>query len=244
MALYSGLSAAADELRIAAASDLRFAMKELVQLFQLSHTEVKIEVVYGSSGKLATQIQNGAPFDIFFSADISYPRLLSENTFTASPVYTYAFGHIVVWSMNQNVELQDLVRPDVKKIAIANPQHAPYGHRAQEALEAIGIWTNIQDKLVMGENISQTAQFVESGAADAGIVARSIVMSPAMSGKGAWTLIDENLHAPLEQGFAVLKRAAENQLAFRFASFISSPEAKDVLEKYGFEIPRGNNSTL
>jgi len=240
----SGPQSIAGEIRIAAASDLRFAMDELVLLFQSNHAEDKIEVVYGSSGKLSTQIQNGAPFDMFFSADISYPRLLSEHNLTASPVSTYAVGHIVVWSMNQKLELSDLVRPEVKKVAIANPQHAPYGRRAQEALESIGLWTNIQDKLVMGENISQTAQFVESGAADAGIVAGSIVMSPMINGKGEWTLIDDKLHEPLEQGYAVLKRAAENQLAFQFAAFISSPEAKDVLKKYGFELPEVKVSPL
>jgi len=234
---FSVANARAGQIRIAAASDLRYAMDEIVSAFQAEFPEDKVDVTFGSSGKFATQIQQGAPFDLYFSADISYPRQLESEGLAASPVYPYAIGRIVLWSMKKELQLTELIDKSVKRIAIANYRHAPYGQRAKEALESIGVWDLIAEKLVMGDNISQAAQYVETGAADAGIVALSLVLSPALKDKGHWMLIDELFHEPLVQGFVITKNAMDHDLAKTFADFMSRTETIEVLKKYGFTLP-------
>lgn len=237
LACISVAPADAGQIRIAAASDLRYAMDEIVQAFRSEFPDEKVDVTYGSSGKFATQIQEGAPFDLYFSADISYPRQLEEKGLAASPVYPYAVGRIVLWSIKRELLLTELIDKSVKRIAIANYRHAPYGQRAKEALESIGIWELIAEKLVMGDNIAQAAQFVETGAADAGIIALSLVMSPALKDKGHWILIDELFHKPLEQGFVITRYAADNELAKTFAEYMSRTETIKILKDYGFTLP-------
>lgn len=230
----------AGELTIAAAADLKFALAEVVADFSAQHPADNIEIIYGSSGKFLTQIENGAPFDLYFSADIAYPRELESKGLAASTTTPYAVGRIVLWSLKPEltkITLKQLPNVAIRKFAIANPLHAPYGQRAQEALQQAGVWQVMQAKLVLGENIAQTAQFVESGAADAGIIALSLVMSPTMQGKGAWTLIPSEWHAPLEQGFVITQRAAKNPLAKQFADYISSEPARVVMRRYGFTLP-------
>lgn len=225
-------------ITVAAASDLKFALDGIVAEFQAAHPGDRVEVVYGSSGKFAAQIRNGAPFDLYFSADIAYPRLLEREGLTAGPARAYAFGRLVLWSLGaQPQELRDLAAPAYRRIAIANPLHAPYGARAREALERAGVWAAVEPRLVYGENIAQAAQFVESGAADAGIVALSLVLGPNLRDQGRWILVPEALHSPLEQGYVVLRRAGDDPLARRFAEHMSGPAARAALERYGFALP-------
>lgn len=232
--------AGAATLTIAAAADLKFAMAGVVENFRAQHPGNSIEVIYGSSGKFHTQIANGAPFDLFFSADISYPRELARQGLTADAPRLYAVGRIVLWSLKPSlagIDLNALPQSVFNKFAIAQPLHAPYGKRAQEALQHAGVWEALQGKLVLGENIAHTAQFIDSGAADAGIVALSLVLSPVMQGKGAWTLIPAQWHTPLEQGYVILARARDNALAKSFAEYVNAEPARKVMRRYGFVLP-------
>lgn len=231
---------AADKITIAAAADLRFAMDEIIKQFRITQPADSIEVTYGSSGKFFTQIQQGAPYDLFFSADIGYPRELEKSGLAGGPATPYATGRIVLWSPSRDASrmtLKDLADPSIRKIAIANPQHAPYGKRAAEALKALSLWEAVSAKAVYGENISQTAQFVQTGNAEVGIIALSLAINPALAEKGTYYLIPDNLHQPLEQGFVILKRAGDKELAKRFAAHMGKPEARAVMKRYGFMLP-------
>jgi len=231
---------AAEKLTIAAASDLKFCLDEIVGSFKKNHAGADVEVTYGSSGNFKTQIEQGAPFDLFFSADIEFPRALAKAGFAASEVERYAIGRIVLWSATLDASklgIADLTRSDIRKIAIANPQHAPYGNRADEALRASGVWEKVEPKLVLGENIAQTAQFVQSGNAQVGIIALSLVLSPEMAGKGTYSLVPDSLHKPLEQGFMMTKRAADNPLARAFADYMRQSETRQLMAGYGFALP-------
>lgn len=233
-------SSAADRITIAAAADLKFAMDAIAHAFRATHPKSQVDVIYGSSGKFHTQIQQGAPFDLYFSADIGFPRGLEEKGLAATPTQAYAIGRIVLWSPVMDatrITLRDLTDPRIRKIAIANPRHAPYGRRAEEALRATGIWNELQGKLVMGENIAQTAQFVQTGNAEIGIIALALALNPTLVQAGGYHLIDEKLHAPLEQGFIVTTRAKDNALAHQFAEFMTTPEARAIMVHYGFVLP-------
>ena len=228
------------KILIAAASDLKFALDSMVTIFKKNNSGT-VDVTYGSSGKLSEQISNGAPFDIFFSADINYPRQLKEKGLTASEDYLYGIGRIVLWSKkldpNKN-GMNSLVSPSIKKIAIANPVHAPYGKRAEEALTYYKLLEKVKSKLVYGENISQTAQFITTGAADIGIVALSLAVSPNMKKEGGkYYLIPENSHKPLEQGAVITRNGKGNDLAKDFMEFIKSDTANKILFHFGFTKP-------
>lgn len=230
----------AEKITIAAAADLKFAMDEIVSAYKKSNAADDIEVIYGSSGKFNTQMQQGAPFDLFFSADITYPRELAKNGLAASEVKPYAIGRIVLWSNGMDASkmtLDSLTDPKIAHIAIANPKHAPYGKRADEALRSSGLWGKVEPKLVYGENIANTAQFVQTGNAQVGVIALSLALNPELSTKGGYYLIPDKLHAPLEQGFIIAKRAEGNALAKRFAEYMSSKPARAVMTKYGFVLP-------
>jgi len=227
-------------LTIAAAADLKFALDEIVVSFKRIHSSAQIETIYGSSGKFSTQIRQGAPYDLYFSADIAYPRALESEGYAASKVQSYALGRIVLWSPSLDtgkMTLADLANPSIRKIAIANPRHAPYGKRAEEALKAAGVWEKVESRLVYGENVSQTAQYVQSGNAQVGIIALSLALSPELAKKGGFVLIPDSLHQPLEQGFIITKRAADNALAQAFARFIAGKEARTIMTRYGFVLP-------
>lgn len=239
-ALAPAQAQAAGSITIAAAADLKFAMDEIVQLFRAGRPQDRIELIYGSSGKFHTQIQQGAPFDLYFSADIAYPRELEKAGHAAGPTRPYAVGRIVLWSNSRDASrmtLTDLLDPSIKRIAIANPRHAPYGKRAEEALRAAGVWERIEPKLVMGENIAQTAQFVQTGNAQVGIIALALALNPTLAQAGGHALVDDRLHAPLDQGFIVTRRAAGNALATTFADFMGGPQARAVMTRYGFVLP-------
>ena len=231
---------AGERITVAAAADLKFALDEIVADFGRAHPDDTVEVVYGSSGKFATQIRQGAPFDLYFSADIAYPRALEADGLALGPTRAYAVGRIVLWSRSRDaraLRLQDLADPALGRIAIANPRHAPYGKRAEEALRAAGVWDAVQPRLVQGENIAQTAQFVQTGNAAVGIIALSLALNPTLAAQGGYHLIDASLHAPLEQGFMLTRAAAGKPLAGAFAEFIGSEPARAVLQRYGFELP-------
>ncbi len=230
----------AEKITIAAAADLKFAMDEIVASFKETNAEDDVEVIYGSSGKFHTQIRQGAPYDLYFSADIAFPRALAQAGLAASEVKPYAFGRIVLWSVGMDASkmtLESLLDEKVTRIAIANPRHAPYGKRAEEALRAARLWEKVEPKLVYGENIAHTAQFVQSGNAQVGIIALALAVNPELSGKGGYWLIPDELHEPLEQGFIITKRAAGNVLAQRFSDYMVSNPARAVMRKYGFVLP-------
>ena len=233
-------SAHAEKITVAAAADLKFAMDEIVTGFNKNHAGDEVQVVYGSSGKFLTQIQQGAPYDLFFSADIGFPRELAKKGLAASEVKPYAVGRIVIWSAEVDatkLTLASLTDPKFTKIAIANPKHAPYGTRAEEALRSAGVWDKVQPKLVFGDNISQTAQYVLSGNAQVGIIALSLVLNPELSRKGRYYLIPDTLHNSLEQGFVITKPGANKPLAKRFADYMGSHQVRAVMTKYGFVLP-------
>ena len=223
---------------IAAASDLKFALDSVVAVFKRKN-QGTVEVTYGSSGKLFEQISNGAPFDIFFSADIEYPRKLKDKSLTITDPYIYGVGRIVLWSKKYDVGSQGmkaLIETGVQKISIANPQHAPYGKRAEETLKFYKMYDAVKGKLVLGENISQAAQFVTTGAAEIGIVAYSLALSPNMiKENGKYYLIPENAHQRLEQAVVITKHGKGNDFAQTFLSFVKSDEAKRVLAHFGFK---------
>lgn len=239
-ALLLATAAHAEKITIAAAADLKFAMDEIVATFKKVNAADEVDVIYGSSGKFHTQIQQGAPYDLFFSADIGFPRELAKAGLAASEVKPYAFGRIVLWSASldaSKMTLESLTDPKITRVAIANPKHAPYGKRAEEALRAAGLWEKIEPKLVYGENIAHTAQFVQTGNAQVGVIALALAVNPELSSKGGYWLIPDNLHAPLEQGFIITKRAEGNALARRFADYMGSKPARAVMTKYGFVLP-------
>ncbi|PPC97053.1 molybdate ABC transporter substrate-binding protein [Methylotenera mobilis] len=234
------MSAYAEKINIAAAADLKFAMDEIVAKFREVNAKDDVDVIYGSSGKFYTQIQQGAPYDLYFSADIAFPRELAKSGFSFSEVIPYAFGRIVLWSatMEANkMSLDSLTSSKISHIAIANPKHAPYGKRAEEALRASRLWERVEPKLVYGENIAHTAQFVQTGNAQVGIIALSLALNPALANKGGYWLIPDTLHAPLEQAFIITKRAQGNDLAKKFADYMRSSATRTIMTKYGFVLP-------
>jgi molybdate transport system substrate-binding protein len=227
------------EIRIAAAADLKFAMGELTESFE-KRTGTKVSVTYGSSGNFFSQLQNGAPFDLFFSADIEYPKKL-EASGLAEPgtLHPYAVGRIVIWMPPESsVELSKLgwnalLDASVQKIAIANPEHAPYGRAAVAAMQNAGVYEQLKSKLVYGENITQAAQFVQSGNAQAGIIAMSLAVSPGMKNGKSWE-IPADMHPAIEQGAIILKSARNKAAAQAFLDSVKSGEGIAVLAKYGF----------
>lgn len=232
------------ELRIAAASDLKFALDELVAEFHNAHPEITVKVTFGSSGNLFAQISNDAPFDLFLAADIQYARDLAEQgKGLKETVFPYALGHIVVWvpmtsELNlEELEIQALVNIRVKKVAIANPKHAPYGRAAEAALKKLGVHEQVSQRLVLGENIAQTTQFVESGAADIGIIAQSLAMAPAMKNKGRFWQIPADAYPPLLQGGIILNHCQDRAAADQFKAYLIGDESRNTLRRYGFGLP-------
>jgi molybdate transport system substrate-binding protein len=232
----------AQELTVAAASDLQFAMQDISDQFQKA-TSSKVKLIFGSSGSFFQQLQNGAPFDMFFSANLDYAKQLEAAGLTVpGSYYQYAKGKIVIWvpkdsALDLSSGLRSLLSPNIKKIAIANPRHAPYGQAAVAAMRNENIYDKAKDKLVLGENISQTASFVVSGAADVGIVALSLALSPNMKDKGRYEEVPTSEYPPIEQACVILGSSKNREMAQRFLSFIKSPEIGETLRRYGFEVP-------
>ena len=234
--------AAATDITIAAASDLNFAFKEIVTEFEKT-TGNHVKLTLGSSGNFYAQIQHGAPFDLSLSADIGYPKKLEEAGLTVpGSLYPYAVGRIVLWAgkgshLDLSKGLEVLREPTIRKIAIANPKHAPYGRAAAAAMEYFKVYDQVKDKLILGENISQAAQFIESGACDAGIIALSLALAPAMKASGQYWEIPATAHLPLEQGAVILKQSKNPEGAKQFLEFIKGPHGQEVMKRYGFTLP-------
>jgi molybdate transport system substrate-binding protein len=236
-------SSPATVITVAAASDLKFALTEIAASYEKNSGQ-KINLLFGSSGILSTQLLQNAPFDIFMSADESLVFKLADAGKTQDRGRLYAIGRIGFFvpkgsPLKADGTLKDLAASlrdgRLKQLAIANPEHAPYGQRARQALEHVNLWANVQAKLVMGENVSQAAQFAISGSAQAGIIAQSLVLSPTVADKGQFELIPESWHQPLNQRMVLLKTAAAS--AKQFYDYMASAYAKDVLKRYGFGLP-------
>jgi molybdate transport system substrate-binding protein len=234
--------ARAQAVKVAAAADLKFAMAELASQFE-KHSGVKLDVTYGSSGNFLTQLQNGAPFDLFFSADSEYPKKLEAAGLTEPATSReYAVGHIAIWTPSDsgiNAAKEGwrcLLDQRVNKIAVANPDHAPYGRAAVAALKKAGIYEQVKDKLVYGENISQAAEFVQSGNAQAGIVALSLAISPAMKNGNRWEIPADSYPA-IKQTVVLLKASKNKDAARRFLDFVSGSQGREILQRFGFTVP-------
>jgi molybdate transport system substrate-binding protein len=232
-------------ISVAAAADLKFAFVEIVDEFQREYPGIQVETSYGSSGNFFAQLSNRAPFDIFFSADMGYPRkLIEQGDAVKESEFQYAVGHIGLWVLNDSpLDLDDrgigvLNDPTVKQIAIANPRFAPYGRAAESALKHFEIYDSIKDRIVLGENITQATQFVESGAADIGIIAQSIAMAPPLRDKGKYWPLPEDSHPKLEQGGVILSWVQDREACEKLRSFVISERGQSILRRYGFERPK------
>ncbi|MFI5114196.1 MAG: molybdate ABC transporter substrate-binding protein [Terriglobales bacterium] len=241
--LLSVSCAAAQEITVAAAADLIAALPEIAAKYK-GQTGRVVNLSFGSSGNFTTQIQNGAPFDIFFSADEEYPKQLIADGFAdKDALYRYAVGRLVLWVPSESgldlrkLGIRALLDPSIKKIAIANPQHAPYGRAAEAALKHFAIYDQVATKLVLGENVSQAAQFVESGNAQAGLIALSHALAPAMNNKGRYWIVPLDSYPTLNQAAVVLSRSKQKDAARKFLDFLRSPEATTLLKNYGFSLP-------
>lgn len=231
----------AQSITVVAAADLQSAMQEVGAAFE-KQTRKEVKLIYGSSGNFFQQLQNGAPFDMFFSANLDYAKRLQTAGLTEpGSFYEYAQGKIVIWvpkesKLDLNAGLKGLLDTSVGKIAVANPQHAPYGQAAVAALEKEGIYDRVKNKLVLGENISQTASFVMSGSADAGIVALSLALSPNMKDKGRYVEIPNGEYPPIEQACVILSSSKNKETAKQFLSYIKTPAVAAILKRYGFDV--------
>jgi molybdate transport system substrate-binding protein len=231
----------AQEITVAAAADLQYAMRDIAARYEKESGKT-VKLVYGSSGNFFQQIQNGGPFDLFFSANLDYAKKL-DAAGLAEPgsLYEYATGKIVLWvpaesKVDLKRGLSALLDPAVKKIAIANPQHAPYGQAAVAAMKKENIYDRVADKLVLGENISQAASFAVSGSADVGIVALSLALSPNMKEKGRYVEVPAADYPAIEQGCVVLKASTKKDLARAFLEFVKMPAVAEILRTYGFGV--------
>jgi molybdate transport system substrate-binding protein len=235
-------SAAPVTLTISAASDLTGAFTEIGKLYERK-TGNHVIFNFGATGQLAQQIEQGAPVDLFAAANVSYvEELAGKGLILPDTQQKYALGHIVLWTRTDSTlkleRLEDLARPEVSRIAIANPDRAPYGMAAKQALQAAGLWDALQPKLVIGENVRQAMQYAETGNVDAAIVALSLSVPAAAGDKpGHYVLIPQELYKPLDQGLAVIKGTQHEGAARDFAAFVGAPEGQKVLEKYGFDKP-------
>jgi len=237
LALVAATALAQPTLTVFAASDLAFAFKEIVPRFERAQG-VKVTLVLGSSGNFARQIEHGAPADVFFSADQGFvERLAAQGLLIADTRTLYAQGRSVLATARRFgpklTELQDLLKPEVRHVAIANPLHAPYGRAAEEALRKAGVWEALKPKLVYGETVRHALQFIQTGAAETGIVALSVVNVPEVD----WALIDTGLHAPLNQAAAVVKRSPHPELGRAFIRFVTGREGREIMKRYGFVLP-------
>jgi molybdate transport system substrate-binding protein len=235
--------AAAQEITVAAAADMNAVLPDLAARYT-KHTGQVVKLSFGSSGNLTNQIRNGAPFDVFFSADEEYPKqLIADGSAVGNSLYRYAVGRLVLWVPNQSaLDLQRLgvralLDPSVKKCAIANPQHAPYGRAAEAALKHFGIYDQVAAKLVLGENVAQAAQFVESGNAQAALIALSHALAPAMKAKGRYWTVPLDSYPTLNQAAVVLSQSKRQAAARKFLEFVRAREATSLLEEYGFSLP-------
>jgi molybdate transport system substrate-binding protein len=237
-------AAEARMVRVAAAADLKVAFGDIIAAFQQQNPDIKVEVTFGSSGNFYSQLSSRAPFDLFLSADVDYPKRLVDQGFaSADSGFAYAIGGLVVWVRKaspipvEKLGIDALLDPSVQKIAIANPRHAPYGRAAEAAMKRLGVYDKSKDRLVYGENIIQTAQFVESGAADIGLISHSLAVAPPLRDEGRSWDVPPDAYPPLEQGGVILSWARDRPAAEALRRFILEDAGKEILRRYGFRLP-------
>jgi molybdate transport system substrate-binding protein len=240
--IFVSVFGSAEEITVAAAADLQFAFQDVAARFQ-KNTGHTVKMVFGSSGNFFAQIQDGAPFDVYFSADIDYPKRL-ESAGLAEPgtLYKYATGKIVLWApANSKIDvskgLKSLLDPAAAKIAIANPEHAPYGRAAVAAMKTEKIYDQVSSKFVLGENISQTASLIVSGGADVGIVALSLAVAPSMKTKGTFFEIPADEYPAIDQAVVILKSSPNKEIARQFVAYVKTADIQSVMRGYGFTLP-------
>lgn len=236
------------ELAVAAPASLLGAMETLNRAFEAMHAGTAVRVSTGSSGALCAQIQNGAPFDVFLSADLAHPqRLVDSGDAEAASLMTYACGALVLWTTTPGVEvargLAVLTEEGVARVAIANPDLAPYGAAARAALEHEQLWDLLADKRVLGENVAQAAQFVQTGNAQAGLVARALVVAGALAGKGTYWSVPADWYPPLAHGAVITRHGRDNPLAGAYLEFLRSESARRILQEAGLDVPPGADGT-
>ncbi len=234
-------STGAEDLRVAAAADLQGALPAIAANFE-RETGHHVALTYGSSGNFSTQIENGAPFDVFLSADIEYPKRLEQAGLAErGSLYAYAIGRLVLWSRSDSgIDLEPglavLGDPRVRRIAIANPAHAPYGRAAVAAVRHQGLYDQVRRKFVLGENISQAAQFAQSGNAEVGLIALALALSPALQSAGAYVEVPSAFYPPIEQAAVVIAASQRKGIAVRFVESLKQRPAKAILQSYGFAV--------
>lgn len=227
------------KVTVAVAANVQYAMEAIKAKFE-QETGIKVEVIVGSSGKLTQQIQEGAPFDVFVSADTKYPLTLYQNKLTTASPKVYATGVLVLWTARDDIkptaDLSFLLQENIKKIALANPQTAPYGAAAEELLKTYKLYDRVQSKLVFGESIAQTNQFIITKSADVGFTAKSVVLADEIKGKGVWIELDRKAYKPIEQAAVILKHGGETNriLSEKFYNYLYSKSAKEIFSKFGY----------
>lgn len=230
-------------IAVAAAADLKFALDEIVAAFSDERHGVMVSVTYGSSGSFFAQLARGAPFDVFLSADAEYARRLIDAGHALDPAFPYAVGRLALWALRStglDVEgsgIAVLGDPRVRRVAIANPRHAPYGRAAEAALRSLGFYERVADKIVIGEDVAQAAQFVQSGAAEVGLVALSLASGPKLRAQGVYWRVPEGAHPRLEQAGVIMRTTLNANAARAFRDFVVGSHGRAVLERYGFGLP-------
>jgi molybdate transport system substrate-binding protein len=235
--------AAQGAVRVAAAADLKFAMDEIVEAFRREHPAIDVQVAYGSSGNFYAQLSNRAPFDIFFSADVDYPRrLIREGVAFADSEFLYGIGRLVVWVPRaspidvEKLGMQALLSPLVRRIAIANPRHAPYGRAAEAAMKSLGVYDRVRSRLVFGDSVMQTAQFVESGGAEVGIISHSLALAPRLTDKGRFWEVPIEAYPRREQGGVILSWVQDRSAAEALRDFVLGDGGRAILRRHGFRL--------
>jgi molybdate transport system substrate-binding protein len=233
------------QVTVAAAANIQFAMEELKSVFAES-TGTAVQTVYGSSGKLCTQIKNGAPFDIFVSADTRFPDSLHAWGLTICSPEIYAYGSLVLWTtkpLKPNSDLSILRNNEINKVAIADPKSAPYGAEAVHALETSGLFEKIKGKIIYGDNVLQVSQYISSGAVDIGFCAKSIVMSNSLKTTGTWVEVDSTFYDPIAQAAVLLKHSSVSVQADRFFHFLYSRKAQEIFTRNGYKVELKNSGS-
>jgi len=233
------LSVSAQKVNIAAAANLRYVLEEIKTVYVKQNPKAKVNLTFGASGMLVQQIINGASFDLFMAADNEFPLKLKEKGLTSGAMSTYAIGKLAMFSTTLDIDkmgLNALKDPSVKKIAIANPETAPYGERSIELLKSQKLYEPLKSKIVLGENISQAAQFAFTGNAEIGFIALSLALAPEMAGKGSYYLVPQHLYKPIEQACILIKTPVLNTEVAKFKKFVLSPATKAIWEKWGYGI--------
>ena len=244
----SPVAASKLSISVAAASDLKYVLEEIIAEFQEIHPQIAVKATFGSSGNFYTQLSNEAPFDLFLSADISYPqKLIEQGVAIPESLFVYALGRIVLWVRQDSpiiVEREGIAalkNPNIKKIAIANPVHAPYGRAAEAALHHFDVYEELKDRLVLGENVTQAAQFVETGAADIGIIAVSLAIADPLREKGRRWPFPTDSYPTLEQGGVIMSATRERKACELFFQYLRSEQGREIFKRYAFAQPGESN---